>query len=74
MERIYAAHPITLKSIILFFVLGALAPLPACSQKAKVIDASQTKDSSAHSIEFSGNILLTNIGFAPLPAFHLTAQ
>ena len=70
MGRIYATHPITLKSIILFFVLSALAPLPACSQEAKVVDASQkTWDSSAHFIEFSGNILLTNIGFAPLPAF-----
>src|SRR5258705_5394629 len=70
MERIYVAHPITLKSIILFFVSGALAPLLACSQETKAIDTShKIKDSSAHSIEFSGNILLTNIGFVPLPAF-----
>jgi len=56
--------------ILLFFLLHALTPLAVYSQETSTTNPLQKiKDSAEHSLVLSGNILLTNIGFAPLPAF-----
>ena len=59
---------IACKGFISLFLLMVLISLNLCSQETKAITSLQ-RDSTAYSLEVGGQILLTNIGFAPLPAF-----